>query len=249
MWKGLGRWLEERVGKVGFLVYLKVGSPGFDSKRHYLVDLVSFPYPLDSVPVPLSVEFDIIIITRVFINGITKRSDPHVSDPDNSNLELSVPSFNPKLGHLSQVKPKSQQPKQASHKLASQQIKQALHRPTPCQTKLQPEKVLALAKSSPQGILNSSCLTGSDKELLKQKEEEVLRIMNLKQKEVTKAYEEGRSSSEFMNQFVHKPSDEVMDFVNRLRAKGVTSRVLQSEPPDPVECSGSKCGLRQVLFV
>ncbi|KAK7282212.1 hypothetical protein RIF29_10827 [Crotalaria pallida] len=74
-----------------------------------------------------------------------------------------------------------------------------------------------------------------EKEMIKKREEEILRIMSRKQNEMWKTYKEEKMSNDFMNQFVHNYSEEELAFVKKWfeKGKGVADEPLK--PPNPAK--------------
>ncbi|KAK7290848.1 hypothetical protein RIF29_05581 [Crotalaria pallida] len=94
--------------------------------------------------------------------------------------------------------------------------------------------------SSPSPTPSRITAMASDKELMRKKEEEILRIMSWKQKEMWNAYVAGKSADEVLNQFVHTPSDELVAFANSVRPGQRRSDELQPDPPDPAKTVNCK---------
>ncbi|KAK7267773.1 hypothetical protein RIF29_20452 [Crotalaria pallida] len=97
-----------------------------------------------------------------------------------------------------------------------------------------------LTSSVPSPLPSTNTPMGSDKELMRKKEEEILRIMSWKQKEMWNAYVAGKSSDEVLNQFVHTPSDELVALANSLRTGQRRGDELQPDPPDPASIVACK---------
>ncbi|KAK7269721.1 hypothetical protein RIF29_22455 [Crotalaria pallida] len=98
------------------------------------------------------------------------------------------------------------------------------------------------SKTQQRALISSSSprtVPAPDKEIMREKEAEILRFLSWKQKELWNSYVAEKSSSEFLNQFVHNPSEEEMAFVNYMQAKGQSSNKSQSDPPDRAP---SSCG-------
>ncbi|KAK7275716.1 hypothetical protein RIF29_16838 [Crotalaria pallida] len=151
--------------------------------------------------------------------------------------DLEAPNLNSKqlLGPFGHNKPKG--------------VKVNNSKPFVRQNKGQPTKSIAKpriqqssgnASSSPASSTKPATVDATKKEIIKQKEEEILRVMRLKEKEVKRAFMEAKQSREFLDQFVQQHSDEVLSFVESLRAKGSSVVEPHSQPPDPGSSSGSK---------
>ncbi|KAK7260387.1 hypothetical protein RIF29_26390 [Crotalaria pallida] len=155
--------------------------------------------------------------------------DTHVVPSSSHPTEQVIEKVNPKrnLGHSTSSKPKP--PKANNTKPIFGQIKINSAKPK-VQTKVLPPPT----PSSPAG--------SKVNESLKHKENEILRIMSWKEKELLKAFKETKDSMEFLNQFVHKPSEEEIAFVENLRARGTTLEEFNSKPPDLVGTSGTEVG-------
>ncbi|KAK7282340.1 hypothetical protein RIF29_11025 [Crotalaria pallida] len=151
--------------------------------------------------------------------------------------DLEAPNLNSKqlLGPFGHNKPKG--------------VKVNNSKPFVRQNKGQPTKSIAKpriqqssgnASSSPASSAKPATVDAMKKEIIKQKEEEILRVIRLKEKEVKRAFMEAKQSREFLDQFVQQHSDEVLSFVESSRAKGSSVVEPHSQPPDPGSSSGSK---------
>ncbi|KAK7256077.1 hypothetical protein RIF29_29511 [Crotalaria pallida] len=174
---------------------------------------------------------------RRVVNEVSKRGGSRfavLEDDSHVSLSTVAPPLDPcdnqqkNVGLSSKVRPK--------------QTKVASSKPMPRKTKLNPDKL----SSQPPKVSSIPSLlpTGSSpaKDSLKQKEANILRMMSWKEKELLKAFNESKSSMDFMNQFAINPSEEVLIFVDNVRARDVSLEVLNSKPPNSLKNLDCKLG-------